>query len=422
MKYKTKLGNQTANMRDIDSEIEKIVNRSYKDTPSEDEGINFVIDRSRGSKISEHISFKGDDRKITVNDQYRTDHGHMCGNKARDTALSRDIFSCKPFETPERQLDGTSHMNLVDLLGLDGSGGRDSRPKVSTPSAYSGSNTSRAEEINQFIEDLFSSRSLEEKIIEHQKQGFGESMFRDTSTAGYRQSGGMESLKHQQDTTQKHTGISRMGRLDLNGSDYPVSRYNRYNHGGTAGQHPSSAIQRREGDLYTAPKLRQISTPDCLLFRNPVMHHLGHNPRAYSKIKRRRRASSSAWCSSGGMLTVHPSKLSSLEFVHGGMNLMHVASQTGRTLISPKTGTENGSVVERFKSHIDKLDFDNITVHELKNIMKDYGLNSNGKKKEMIERLKNTVKELGRRGGDGNSQAQIVNTMKEEPHYDKYFF
>lgn len=113
-----------------------------------------------------------------------------------------------------------------------------------------------------------------------------------------------------------------------------------------------------------------------ILFRNPSIYQNSFNMNSYSKLKKRRRLNLNTWSSS--FLAFHPSKLSSFEFVHG-------------TVQNETSNKNEGTFLDNFRKYVKNIDFDNITVIELKNIMKEYGLNPNGKKKEMIERIKKTL-------------------------------
>lgn len=180
-------------------------------------------------------------------------------------------------------------------------------------------------------------------------------------------------------------------------------------------QHPFNRYYNTRRENFQRPF---INTPDRLLFRNPVLQQNNFNPLAYNKIKRRRRAGTNLWYTSSNILPFHPSKLSSLEFVHGGISATPKLTNLG--MASGQT-SEYLKIVEKFKRQIRNLDFDNITVHELKNIMKDYGLNPNGKKKEMIDRIINTLKDLGIKGEENNNTSQALETKKDSS-YDRYFF
>lgn len=137
-----------------------------------------------------------------------------------------------------------------------------------------------------------------------------------------------------------------------------------------------------------------------ILFRNPSMYQNGFNTHGYSKLKKRRRLNSSSW--SSYFPAFHPSKLSSFEFVHG-------------TVKNESMSKNEENMVDSLKKYVKNIDFDNITVLELKNIMKEYGLNANGKKKEMIDKIKKAL-------GGFEEEKEPVEKEKDNRGYSGYFF
>lgn len=173
-------------------------------------------------------------------------------------------------------------------------------------------------------------------------------------------------------------------------------------------------------------KNQELSTNnnDPLLFRNPVFFQYNFNPNAYNRIKRRRRLNSNTYIHTGGKV-MHPSQLSSIDYVFGNLNSMTPVSDTGDSfesrvnMISPERNrNETKRSFENFKRKLNAIDFDNITVLELKSLMKNFGVNPNGKKHEMIERLQQKLKELD---PSSDTPAQFSRS-KENGSFDGFFF
>lgn len=172
------------------------------------------------------------------------------------------------------------------------------------------------------------------------------------------------------------------------------------------------------------PKMRDSNT-DPLLFRNPVFFQYNFNPNAYNRVKRRRKLNSNTCIYTGGKM-MHPSQLSSIDYVFGSLNSEtqggygsneYYDSPLG--MLSPDKGKgEATRSTESFKKKVNSIDFDNITVLELKSLMKNFGVNPNGKKQEMIERLQRKLKELE---PDTSSSAQIPKP-KDSGSFDGFFF
>lgn len=150
------------------------------------------------------------------------------------------------------------------------------------------------------------------------------------------------------------------------------------------------------GPLYYSELKRNHSREtgtDPLLFRNPAFFQSNFNPNAYNRVKRRRRLNSSTFSCRGGVM-LSPSKLSSIEYVFGNMNT-DLRSPMQNMQSPNRHCIETARSLEAFKRKIDSIDFENVTVLELKNFLKDFGINPSGKKQEMIERLQRKLKELG---------------------------
>lgn len=134
---------------------------------------------------------------------------------------------------------------------------------------------------------------------------------------------------------------------------------------------------------------------------------------------------------------IHPSKYSSLDFIQGVDNgqKMYLGS-VKRTAAEKSNGNsifplflnsnkeitdEFKDVVQNFKNSVNGLDFNNVTVQQLKNLMKEFGLNHTGKKNELIERLQSTLKKIdGKETSKPEKQSQ--DKSKELDDFGFYFF
>jgi hypothetical protein len=200
-------------------------------------------------------------------------------------------------------------------------------------------------------------------------------------------------------------------------TDYNRVDYNNrmaYNNRGLSGD---LIDYNEDGRNASHPKLSNHSASDPALFRNPIYFQSNFNPNAYNRVKRRRRLNSNT-CN---YTTFHPSKLSSIDYVFGNLNNKQPEKPD---LISPvANNSENAKHFENLKKKINGIDFDNITVLELKTLMKDFGVNPNGKKQEMIDRLQKKIKELGTVGNiNGLPRNSNVNNLKENVSFDGFFF
>lgn len=151
-----------------------------------------------------------------------------------------------------------------------------------------------------------------------------------------------------------------------------------------------------------------------MLFRNPVFFQSSFNPNAYNRVKRRRRLNSNT-CNYTSNSSFHPSKLSSIDYVLGNLN-NEAKSPFSE---SPHNKSDLNRNLEAFRSKITGIDFDNVTVLELKTLLKDFGVNPSGKKQEMIDRLQLKLKELGE---SDKAKATPLVKPKEHSSFDGFFF
>ncbi|WEL38875.1 SAP domain-containing protein [Encephalitozoon hellem] len=134
---------------------------------------------------------------------------------------------------------------------------------------------------------------------------------------------------------------------------------------------------------------------------------------------------------------VHPSKYSSLDFIQGvddsqkmylgAMRKSPPERSNGNSIFPLFLNSNKGvtdefkEVVQNFRNSINELDFNNVTVQQLKSLMKEFGLNHTGKKNELIERLRDILKKI-----DGKEvhkpEEQIQEKTKEADDFEFYFF
>lgn len=135
---------------------------------------------------------------------------------------------------------------------------------------------------------------------------------------------------------------------------------------------------------------------------------------------------------------IHPSKYSSLDFIQGADNgqkmylgsVKRPSSEKGNGnsifplfLNSNKELTDEfKGVVQNFRNSISELDFGNVTVQQLKNLMKEFGLNHTGKKNELIERLQGILKKIDGKEAQKPEEQQLQERSKEPDDFGFYFF
>lgn len=434
-------------MRNIDEEIERILNGDKTGVADKNERVNFVSEGFTSEKNAEQLIFQDDNRQTVSNEYDHRDWAHL---------KNQEIFSMKPFSYSEQTDIFSNRAGINDQTGLFKSGTRQLvydettvMPRSTFKNSQSFENTDKQndKEMNQFINDLLSNPTLEKQIKAHQEQTRTKALFEmeafETPLMGNRNKSLFEKIKRDTEDSNRYGRFdyARMTPQDYRGT---ISGYNAINTINTVNSNnftnnyrtlekSESTAYRIQGeirsenmgdkqrydDLYGEKPIQASNATETLLFRTPVMHQSSFNLQGYSKTKRRRRISSSKWCTAGGFLAMHPSKLSSLEFVHGGIGLGGQSEGYEHNLMQKQEQTD-GRMAESFKRQVNKLDFDNVTVYELKSIMKDYGLNPNGKKKEMIERIKSTLKELGTPYEE--EKLPFIIEGREEPPYEKYFF
>lgn len=173
-------------------------------------------------------------------------------------------------------------------------------------------------------------------------------------------------------------------------------------------------------------------SPESILFRNPINPTEQYKSQVYYKIKKRRRLNSNTWNVSENTTLLHPSKLSSLEFLHGQNNNIGNVSDTSNSSISfilnsnGEISQENMKMINEFKNIASSLDFNNVTVFQLKQFMRDFGLNHSGKKNDLINRIKNSIYEINmmlkKQANPNIKETPEKKEQKDETAYDKFFF
>lgn len=193
------------------------------------------------------------------------------------------------------------------------------------------------------------------------------------------------------------------------------------------------------------PPYQKYATQNTQKYMESI-NHLYRQPIDYNAMglfygsRKKRRNNSGAWHTSSLNqecgVPVPPSKYSSLEFVQG-VDTRKTFSNGAQQRLPERNknnymlpmimesekslNDEHLSILNSFKTEAGQLDLENITVFQLKALMKEYGLNHAGKKNELIENIKETLKKVG-----GINLAKIE-VRKEEPvekemEYDKFFF
>lgn len=206
---------------------------------------------------------------------------------------------------------------------------------------------------------------------------------------------------------------------------------------------PSS---RAPGSMYDGHMMMPKHTPGYFtnlghLYRQPL--DLGSACMLYSSRKKRRNnpgfGNASSFKQEHGT-AFPPSKFSSLEFVQGSNNRktminmepkQHERSKNNHilpmVLESNKILVEEyAAVVRSFKSTVAQLDLNNVTVFQLKSLMKEYGLNHAGKKNELITHIKEIYTKANSLDLNDAGKEQVAvrqpKQFEKEVEYDKYFF
>ncbi|KAK6089200.1 hypothetical protein P3W45_001827 [Vairimorpha bombi] len=130
---------------------------------------------------------------------------------------------------------------------------------------------------------------------------------------------------------------------------------------------------------------------------------------------------------------IHPSKYSSLDYIQGNdiFSRKHNLERDCNNTILPlflnsnkELNEEYSQVINNFKGKVSELDFTNVTVHQLKLLMREFGLNHTGKKNELIDRAKSTLKKIDVSVTNAKKRAteEAKEENKEEDDYENVFF
>ncbi|WUR02642.1 uncharacterized protein VNE69_02164 [Vairimorpha necatrix] len=116
---------------------------------------------------------------------------------------------------------------------------------------------------------------------------------------------------------------------------------------------------------------------------------------------------------------IHPSKYSSLDYIQGSDVLNRDFNNSILPLFlnsSKEMNDEYKMIISNFKRRVSELDFSNVTVHQLKLLMREFGLNHTGKKNELIERAKQTIKKI-----ESTSKEMSKKKSKEKEEEDEVY-
>lgn len=176
----------------------------------------------------------------------------------------------------------------------------------------------------------------------------------------------------------------------------------------------------------------------------PVPNYLYREPIEYRRMmmpysmRKRRKNGYATWNADGqGFGAFPPSRYSSLEFIRGTTMKVPYSppviqpdekSQNNHTLPNIlESGTalseEQKGVLMSYRNAVQQLDLENITVFQLKCLLKEYGLNHGGKKNELIEFVKSVQNRIERMDVGTSMKPKVEKKLPQEGiSYDKFFF
>ncbi|KAI4293231.1 hypothetical protein PAPHI01_2505 [Pancytospora philotis] len=180
------------------------------------------------------------------------------------------------------------------------------------------------------------------------------------------------------------------------------------------------------------------------------MGHLYRQPQELSgaslfySTRKKRRSNPSSWSTSSLKqehgYSIPPSQFSSLEFIKGingpstaqgtqarqpeksrNNHILPMILESNKILVD-----EYAVVVQSFKQNVAQLDFNNVTVCQLKSLMKEYGLSHGGKKNELIAQAKEVLRKIDALGQPlpkvPQAQPEHKQAEPETIDFQKYFF
>lgn len=253
---------------------------------------------------------------------------------------------------------------------------------------------------------------------------------------GYTRQQETDSRRHIFGTQRDHSGHTRSGDKHILHHHHPDkhAEIEQCGFDRAMAERPLGRQQPYRPHLYeTAKRHKHLRASDNLLFRNPIGSLDQLKSQVYYRIKKRRRLNSGTWNLGDNLSMIHPARLSSLEFVSGcgAAGSPYVPACTSLPLILNSGGEmapENIGVAQNFKKVTGSIDFNNVTVFQLKQLMRDYGLNHAGKKNDLIDRIKSTLQEIDclfkgyKKGPRDIRRESPEEDKKEEIVYDKFFF
>ncbi|EEQ81697.1 hypothetical protein NCER_101771 [Vairimorpha ceranae BRL01] len=130
---------------------------------------------------------------------------------------------------------------------------------------------------------------------------------------------------------------------------------------------------------------------------------------------------------------IHPSKYSSLDYIQGtdifnrrGMNERECNNSVLPLFLNSnkELNDEYKQIIKNFQKRVKELDFTNVTVHQLKLLMREFGLNHTGKKNELIERAKQTLIKIDVACNAAHKKVNEENKSEEQidEEYENVFF
>lgn len=217
--------------------------------------------------------------------------------------------------------------------------------------------------------------------------------------------------------------------------------------GRPGGIQPSGPSQFTGGMDQEERLMASLFPGDAPGFGNPVQQGylapdgMGHNASWMNRKKRKNNPLLWQYIKSNQTFhpsIIHPSKYSSLDFIQGvdSSQKMYLGSvkrtpperNSGNSIFplflnsNKEITDEFKDVVQNFRNSVNELDFNNVTVQQLKNLMKEFGLNHTGKKNELIERLQGILKKIDRKEAQKPEDKHTQEKPKESDDFGFYFF
>lgn len=205
--------------------------------------------------------------------------------------------------------------------------------------------------------------------------------------------------------------------------DRRTSIYQEYNKGNNTQYYTNSRPKLNNVGYYKSPQNPNFFRQNQNYFRTPLLND-DHIENSWIYKKKRKNNNPIMWnYVKNGVDNfqplVHPSKYSSLDYIQGNDIFSRRSSSErdcNNTILplflnsNKELNDEYLKVINNFQKRVSELDFTNVTVHQLKLLMREFGLNHIGKKNELIDRAKNTLKKI---------DISITNAKKRENEEEK---